>query len=355
MKKLIIEDPHIRDDRRNQSKMKTLVIGDPHIRDDKILDCEEYIKIITDIIKINKPNFIVVLGDVLHDHRIAKVEAFNLVMKLIEVLASVPTFVLMGNHDLKDHNQFLSEEHFFGPYKKWKNIIIVDKPILKIINDKTFVFCPYVPKGRFVEALNCIKGETWEIADCIFAHQEFKGCKITKNKNSDDGDDWDENYPFVISGHIHDEQKLGDNIFYVGSSMQQSFNEHHKKYVFIVEWDDDIIFNKIPIKSRKKRIVSIVPGNVTKEAIEKISKISKNADVKINISGSSQELKQFKNSSEYEELSNKGVVFDFHRKGDKCPVMLLEDITYDALLKEIVLSKNEFIKKEYEELFEEKL
>ncbi len=52
---------------------------------------------------------------------------------------------------------------------------------------------PYVPPGRFVEALNIIDNEWWKNVNCIFAHQEFYGCKMGAIE-SIEGDKWDHSF-----------------------------------------------------------------------------------------------------------------------------------------------------------------
>lgn len=109
------------------------------------------------------------------------------------------------------------------------------------IKDQKFVFCPFVPNGRFEDALNTItidkvnstantiirKASQWKDATCIFAHQEFFGCRF----NPVQGDVWSEDNPLIVSGHIHAEQRLQSNVYYPGSSMQHGFSETEDKIV----------------------------------------------------------------------------------------------------------------------------
>ncbi len=88
---------------------------------------------------------------------------------------------------------------------------------------------PYVPPGRFVEALNIIDNEWWKNVNCIFAHQEFYGCKMGAIE-SIEGDKWDHSFPLVISGHIHSEQRL-KKIFFIQEVL---FNMHLEKVKIMV-------------------------------------------------------------------------------------------------------------------------
>ena len=166
---------------------------------------------------------------------------------MIEQLSQIaPTYVLIGNHDLINHSQFLTDNHIFNPMKKWPNVFIADTmpQVLQIEDsdgeERTFVFCPYTPPGRFAEALNKIVplGYTWELADAIFAHQEFEGCKMNQI-TSEEGDVWDPAFPPVISGHIHDAQTVGENVFYPGSAIQHGFGESAGKRIWFINWEPD--------------------------------------------------------------------------------------------------------------------
>src|SRR5208337_315819 len=99
----------------------------------------------------------------------------------IEKLTKISeVYLIIGNHDMANPNEFLTKKHAFNSMKRWKEYLdgklhIVDEPVYKEIKDKTFVMCPYTPPGRFKEALDelCKEGITWDLADCIFAHQQF--------------------------------------------------------------------------------------------------------------------------------------------------------------------------------------
>ncbi len=69
----------------------------------------------------------------------------------------------------------------------------------------------------------------WKNVNCIFAHQEFYGCKMGAIE-SIEGDKWDHSFPLVISGHIHSEQRPQKIFFYPGSV----FNMHLEKVKIMV-------------------------------------------------------------------------------------------------------------------------
>ena len=269
---------------------KVLVMGDPHFKISNVKETEAMTESFLAIAREKSPTFIVVLGDVLDRHESIHVSPLTRATKFLAQLTEIaPTFVLIGNHDLKNNRQFLSEEHPFSALKYWgERMTIVDTPIARTFDNKLFVFCPYVPPGRFVEALNTLNvngKEIWKEAAEIFAHQEFKNCKMGPII-SDEGDDWDLSYPHVTSGHIHDYQEPQYNILYTGTPMQHAFGDTHDKTVsYLIYENEDRIHERIDLKLEKKKIVRITAADVSSYQPEE------NVDLKIIISGISSEIK----------------------------------------------------------------
>ena len=123
---------------------KVLVIGDTHFRYKYIDVGNSLIKICTKLAYKKNPDFIVLLGDILHTHSDLKQSEFDMATRMIESLSKdFPLYVIMGNHDYINPAQFLSDKHFFNPFKKWDNVTIVDHVIHENINGHDFLFCPF--------------------------------------------------------------------------------------------------------------------------------------------------------------------------------------------------------------------
>ena len=133
------------------------------------------------------------------------------------------TYILVGNHDHINGTQFLTSNHWLNGLKEWDNVIVVDTVLQDCIKGEKFIFSPYVPPGRFEDALNTLEDD-WKDTLCIFAHQEFYGCKMG-GVLSVEGDKWSLDYPNIISGHIHDNQTIQKNIYYPGSSLEISYGQ----------------------------------------------------------------------------------------------------------------------------------
>lgn len=292
--------------------MKVIVIGDPHFQVTNIPEVDMFIEKITSLIEDTKPNFIVVLGDLLHTHEKIHTSALNKAYEFINKINKLAfTYVLVGNHDQISNQVYLTPDHWMNGMKEWKNTMIVDKVIKNDIDGFKFVFLPYVYPGRFREALGTLD-EQWEDADCVFAHQEFKGCKMGAII-SVEGDVWSIDEPEVISGHIHSNQRPQDNVYYPGSSMEHSFGESQRNVIAIVTFtrgEKKYELEEVDLKLPRKKIVYM---NI--EDVEDYSIPTETEDkIKVSISGGFEEFKTFKKTKKYKELINDGVKVVFKPK-----------------------------------------
>lgn len=281
-----------------------IAIGDQHFKVDNIPDVELFIIKITNLIEMRKPDFVVLLGDLLDTHERLHTIPLNKAYEFINNIRKISkTYILTGNHDMVNHLQFLTNNHWLNYLKEWENVFVVDKVLMDIIDDKKFIFVPYVAPGRFIEALNTLE-EQWTNADCIFAHQEFHGCKMGAII-SIEGDRWLEEYPNVISGHIHSNQKPQNNIYYPGSSMQIAYGENQNNIIASLTFDDyqkDYKLEEIDLKLPKKKIIY-----TTLEDIDKINLERSQDKVKISICGDHNEYKSFKKTKKYKQLVEQGI------------------------------------------------
>ena len=94
--------------------------------------------------------------------------------------------------------------------------------------------------------------------EAIFAHQEFKGCKMGAII-SETGDIWSENYPMVFSGHIHDFQQPQRNILYPGTPFQHGFGDSIDKFLVMIDFKDRTNWGmeKIYLDIIKKKSITI--------------------------------------------------------------------------------------------------
>ena len=282
-----------------------------------------------------------ILGDLLHHHERIHALSLNKAYEFIDKLRKEAfTYILVGNHDMINNQQFLTKNHWMNGLKEWTNVKVVDTVYTDSINNHKFVFCPYVPPGRFMEALNVIE---WKNTDIIFAHQEFYGCKMGAIE-SVDGDKWDLELPYVVSGHIHSNQTIQPNIYYPGAAMQHAFGESEKNIIPYFELKNHIKLEEINLGLARKRIIYIDANDLEEYSIPETKD-----QIRLTVSGTFEQFKVFKKSKKYKELVKNGLKVIYKAKKQK----LLEIKTNDfiKILKELVQRENnEILSNDFQEI-----
>jgi DNA repair exonuclease SbcCD nuclease subunit len=295
--------------------MTILCIGDQHIQTNNLSNIDRFISKLKELIESKRPDHVVFLGDLLHHHEKVNTHCLNKAYELIEMVRLLcdDVYILVGNHDMINQVQFLTDKHWLNGMKEWEGLTVVDQTMVRILDNKKITFIPFVEPGRFVEALNTVEG--WEDSSLIFAHQEFRGCKMGAI-TSVTGDAWSSEYPCVISGHIHDYQRVGDNIFYPGSALQHSFADVRKKILVIVD------VTRHPVGSNNsyecEEFNLDLPKKIQIQSdIDDIDNISFDDEtnledsVKLSVSGNVNDFKAFQKTSKFKELKKKGVKIAF--------------------------------------------
>jgi DNA repair exonuclease SbcCD nuclease subunit len=251
-----------------------------------------------------------------------------------------------------NNQQFLTENHWLNGMKEWNNTIIIDKVVTDTINDVLFTFVPYVSPGRFEEALNTLPedGPDWKDSDCIFAHQEFFGCKMGAIV-SVEGDKWSLDYPEIVSGHIHSKQKSQKNVYYPGSAMQHAFGESTKNIIAHLTFEGSKTtykLNEIDLNLPRKRIVYMDVENVDDYELP-------NTDdkIKITVSGVYDQFKALKKTKKYKKLVKDGIKVVFKAKKIEHEKEVSENIVnetaFTTILSEIVnQQKDSYLYETYE-------
>ena len=251
--------------------MKILILGDPHIKPSNLTQYKDIFEEIYELIDNSKPDLFISLGDTLDTHDRISMRCLCAANEFyLNIAKRCKCIILIGNHDRENNRDYMSETHPFTALSFCNNIIVVNKTKYLEVEGNKFIFVPYVPTGRFHEALaevhyypldDPVKNKV--TPHLIFAHQEFKGAKLSANITSTKGDPWaTTNTPPIISGHLHDYSQHG-NIIYVGTPFQQDYDESPDKALLEVNIDiSKSIFNysRIPLVSTVKKVtVDLTP------------------------------------------------------------------------------------------------
>ena len=321
--------------------MKVLAIGDPHFMIKNIPEVEIFVKKLEELIKNENPDYIVMLGDLLHEHERLHTIPLNIAYNFIKMLSSYAyTYCIVGNHDLINNKQYLTDNHWMNAMKDWDNVKVIDK----VITENNFVFCPYVPPGRFTEAVESyIKSDT----KCVFAHQEFYGCKMGAIV-SVEGDKWLDTHPIVISGHIHSNQRPQDNVYYPGASLQHAFGESEKNIIPIIKFSDSgYDIREVDLELPRKKIVYVDIENIDDYEVKDTKH-----KLKIKLSGNYEEFKTFKKSVKYKELSKKGIKISYKPKKVEEKINDINSSDFLKILHNLVIKeKNSYLLSDYNHIF----
>ena len=234
----------------SEEPLYVLTIGDHHFQTSNVKECTEFCEKVYKLINDETIDVIINMGDTLHNHEKMHVVPYTNATKFIKNLAKMkPTYLIIGNHDRPNNNDFLSDYHPFVGLHEKDNLTVVDKVIVKEIKGMKFAFVPYVHPGRLFEAISTNKEINIETIKedfkAFFGHHEIHGTNMGVI-TSTTGDKWPKDYPYFISGHIHDYCRPQTNVIYVGTPMQHNFGERDDKTVSL--WT--IYPDKPPIERR---------------------------------------------------------------------------------------------------------
>lgn len=230
--------------------IKILCIGDPHFKTSNSFETDEIYTQVEKILTQESWDACVVLGDILDTFERINLDVFKRAISFLEMIHSHTFLILLiGNHDRVNNSEYLTDRHAFKALEKWDRTVIAWKVECITLQSLKILAVPYVPVGRFQEAINT-KPEDF-IPDLVFAHQEFKGAKMGKII-SEHGDQWSLDSPLCISGHIHDYDILQENLIYPGTPFQQGFSDTTSKALLAVEFDQKLTTRRIRMNLTRK-------------------------------------------------------------------------------------------------------
>jgi len=295
--------------------VRALCLGDAHFQINNSREVEEYLAKLKIFLSEhqNEIDIIISMGDVLHRHAQLHITPLNKAVTYFQLLSSFkPTYLIVGNHDMLNNSIFLTPDHWYNCLKLWPNIKIIDNVKMEIIHGCKIVFCPYVPDGRFVEALETLQApetkseeekdntdKLWRQADAIFSHVTIKGANMG-HAIAQDCDEWKEDYPFLITGHIHLSQRLGSNLYFTGSIMQVAVDESPNKHIVMVTVTSptNVQIEEYSLALQRREILHVDLKEIDKIQIPR----EQNVKYTLYVSGEKEEFKAFMRGMKYKNL-----------------------------------------------------
>lgn len=195
---------------------KWLLIGDPHAVVDELEDCRRLLKGVIEVIRTERPDRVLFMGDQHHNHAIMHVEVMAFWREAFKRLAALgpPIYALVGNHDMPGDGA--SKAHSMMAYEGIDNFHVIDK----MGRVDGLLLMPYYHTNQdFVNDVLSVKNRV------VLCHQTFDGGRYENGFYAQNGvalagleDRW------FISGHIHTPQAFA-NVTYVGAPRWRSLSD----------------------------------------------------------------------------------------------------------------------------------
>jgi DNA repair exonuclease SbcCD nuclease subunit len=211
--------------------VKILVVGDPHIKPGELDEAWRLVGRIEEVAVQEKPDYILLLGDLFHNFGLVHVEVLHFWTKALNRLSGLcrRVIALRGNHD--------------GPHDPRAGVhalASLGSDRIEIVDEPTIIqgvmFMPYFRDAdEFLKAVGTGAGLA-----CLYCHQEFDGCRYDNGFYAPNGVD-PEKVPVktIISGHIHTGQEFG-KVWFPGAPRWMSVSDANQdRFLWLVEHGDD--------------------------------------------------------------------------------------------------------------------
>jgi len=242
---------------------KVLIFSDIHINQHKksserLEDCIKTLEWVFQTAIDQGIKNILFLGDLFHERQKIEVMTYQRTFEVFEKFhgrkggPAFQTHLLLGNHDLWHLNKW--DISSVIPLRSIPGVTVIDKPSTVEVDGFSVSFLPYThdpesdikllkndAKFKMLCGHVAIDGAVWNVMHGTTAEVAIENDGEMKKVDCGVFKGWDQ----VFLGHYHKEQKLDNNIEYVGSPLQLSFGEafqhkhiiiydlktHEKKYI----------------------------------------------------------------------------------------------------------------------------
>lgn len=229
--------------------MKHLLYSDTHWRPERINDlvlCHKEIAKIA--LEHNVPQgggLVINGGDTFHTRGLIHTDCFDALVNIRSdwYAQGIRHVDIVGNHDQADRDGRIHPLKIFEKFDGWR---VVDKPCYDA--EYKILFIPYM---RDLESF--LKNAPTVDCHAAIVHAGIKGAYMNDTAQDRDGVDVDlfSIFPKVFSGHYHKRQVI-ENVHYIGSPLQQNFNEKGQDKGVIIYDPDAQSVEFVPILGTPK-------------------------------------------------------------------------------------------------------
>lgn len=222
-------------------------VNDPYLVNDRF---SQQIKVLNDILDYAESNDYGIIngGDLFHTRGAVDSRVLYSATEAIASHPNVPITIVRGNHD--SINNQMGSPASIDALAFLPNVTIVSNPdSMDIEVDGKSIHINFMPYGEDITSMkDVLKGFSDSLSpndyNILVAHLGIDGAKqgLSTHRLASAfslGDLYPDKYNAVYLGHFHLRQKLADNVWYGGSTMQLTFNDEGQEKGF-----DTLTFEK---------------------------------------------------------------------------------------------------------------
>jgi len=187
--------------------------------------------------KLNGINYWIDAGDFFHSRESISLPVLDMVGRFFqecelkeETSGKILKYFLKGNHDINNRIGDITSLNILSQYGKVIKNSCVEEISLFDHSNYYIRFIPWDEKINFVKEINKSR------SNLVIGHRMIKGSKANNvifNGESLEGLDYSK-FDNIFCGHVHQHQKVQDNVYYIGNLVSNNFNDVDQEKGFIV-------------------------------------------------------------------------------------------------------------------------
>ena len=243
-------------------------------------------------------------GDIFNSR---KSQTFNVLQAWSEILdycskVNIQLIVIPGNHDKLDYT---SERSYLDMYASHPCMTLITSYRNHLINRgfRIHLIPFFDEKSTYKNYLNQVDISDDNNKHILLTHIAVNGVRNNDGSKVDESlskTSFDQFYK-VFVGHYHDKQKVGDNIYYIGSIMQRNYGEDQEKGMTILYNDGSHELFKLQFT--KYETLKIDLDKITDDKLHKLCSHHSNtsSNIRFKFTGTKQKLDAL-DKSKYDSL-----------------------------------------------------
>jgi hypothetical protein len=211
-----------------------LWVGDPHVTPDDLTDAQALVDYIAEVAEQNKPDMILLAGDLHDTHAIIRSEVMYFWRESLKKLTNhAPVTILKGNHDAPGTAGTKACSLWaYSDMRRVKTVIEHAVPTF----DSGLVFAPYMSNEELIKTSQALPNQ-----HILFCHATFEGGRYDNGIYAPDGVDPElMAQKYIISGHLHSPHSFG-KVLYPGAPRWRNLGDAEvaNRAIWLYEIDHD--------------------------------------------------------------------------------------------------------------------